>query len=225
MNNNFFIIILIIASDNHDYYINMQNIWKLYMNNHPHIKSFFIKENMNIDEELEVDESNSTINVKCEPSLIPGVLIKTIKCLKYIYDNYEFKYIFRTNLSSFLDLHKLYNFSQNNNFDYAAVIGNHNNINYGSGSGFFLSKQCVHYLINKNDINYYKDFDDVLIGEMLTNVYSIVPVGRVDIYDFDTEIGNHDVINSHVFHFRLKNGDNMHRTVYNLQKMYQLIYN
>ena len=43
MNNNYQVIILIIASDDTDYYINMQKIWILYMNTHPNIKAFFIR--------------------------------------------------------------------------------------------------------------------------------------------------------------------------------------
>ena len=52
MINNYDIIILIIATDNKDYYINMQKVWKLYMNTHPKIKAFFIKGNMNINEKI-----------------------------------------------------------------------------------------------------------------------------------------------------------------------------
>ena len=79
MNNNYSLIILIIASDYIDNYVKMQQIWKLYMNTHPHIKSFFIKENNQLTTPLLIDEDNDTIYVKCEPSLSPGVLIKTIK--------------------------------------------------------------------------------------------------------------------------------------------------
>jgi hypothetical protein len=82
------------------------------MNIHPHIKSFFIKENNQITIPILI---NDMIYVKCKPSLSPGILIKTIKSFEYIYNNYNFKYIYKTNLSSFLDLHK---FSQSNSFHY-----------------------------------------------------------------------------------------------------------
>ncbi len=225
MNNNYQIIILIIASDNTDYYINMQNIWKLYMNTHPYIKSFFIKENNNIDDNLSLDDNNNTIYVKCESSLIPGILIKTIECCKYIYNNYNFKYIFRTNLSSFIDLNKLYTFSMNNLFNYGAVIGYHDNIKFGSGSGFFISKECTNYLININNIDYNKNYDDVVIGEILEPIYSILPIGRIDFIDFNNKsTSDNDIIMSDIFYYRCKNNQNMHHTVYNLQKMYELIY-
>lgn len=224
MNNNYEIIILIIASDNTDYYIKMQKIWNLYMNNHPHIKSFFIKENINIDNNLIVDEENNTIYIKCEQSLIPGILIKTIESFKYIHNNYNFKYIYRTNLSSFIDLNKLYLFTINNSFHYAAFIGNHNNIKFGSGAGFFLSRECVKYLINRDNINYEKYNDDVVIGEILTPIYPILSIGRINIVDFNNKkFSNDQIKNSNIFHYRCKN-NNMDITVNNLKELYKLIY-
>ena len=225
MNNNYQVIILIIASDNTDYYINMQKIWNLYMNTHPHIKSFFIKENINIDNNLLIDDNNNTINVKCGLSLIPGVLIKTIESLKYIYNNYNFKYIFRTNLSSFIDLNKLYLFTLNNSFNYAAVIGNYNNITFGSGAGFFLSRECVNYLITRDNIDYYKMNDDVVIGKILTPIYPILSIDRIDILDFNNKLlTNNKIKNSYIFHYRCKNSNNMDITVNNLNELHELIY-
>lgn len=225
MINNYDIIILIIASDNKDYYINMQKVWKLYMNTHPKIKAFFIKGNMNINENIVLDQKNDTINVKCQESRIPGILIKTIESFKYIYNNYNFKYIFRTNLSSFVDLNKLYKWAINNSINYSAIIGSCRGIKFGSGSGFFLSKECVNYLITKDNIDYNKYIDDVAIGDMLIPKYSITPNKRTDFVDFDTKkITNDEIKKNDVFHFRCKNSSNMHRTVYNLEKMNELIY-
>jgi len=198
------------------------------MNTHPHIKSFFIKENNQLTVPLLVDEDNDTIYVKCEASLAPGVLIKTIKSFEYIYHNYNFKYIYRTNLSSFLDLHKLYIFSQSHSFQYGGIIGNyitHININFASGSGFFMSKDCVNYLINNKNIDYYTYLDDVELGRTLSQVYEITFVNRTDFTDFDTkQIKDSEIIDSSTFHFRCKNETDWSKTVYNLQKMYELIY-
>lgn len=223
MNSNYDVIILIIASDNEDYYINMQNIWRMYMNNHPKIKSFFIKENPNISDNILVE--NDTIHVKCDPSLIPGILIKTIESFKYIINNFNFKYVFRTNLSSFIDLNKLYSWAINNTYNYAAVIGDCGGTLFGSGAGFFLTKESINYLVNINNINYSKNYDDVVIGELIIPVYSIAAIGRFDIVDFNCKaITDNDIINSDIFHYRCKNGSNMHHTVYNLSKFYELIY-
>ena len=54
------IIILIIASDNTKNYIEMQNIWRKYMNKcNPTIRSFFIKNDQSINEDI--IEINDTI--------------------------------------------------------------------------------------------------------------------------------------------------------------------
>lgn len=223
MNCDYDVIILIIASDNFDYYIDMQKVWRMYMNKHPKIKPFFIKENPDISDNLLIE--NDTIHVKCNLSLIPGILIKTIESFKYIYNNYNFKYIFRTNLSSFIDLNKLYSWAMNNTFNYAAVIGECYGTLFGSGAGFFLTKESINYLININNIDYGKNYDDVVIGELLIPKFSISPVKRIDMLGHNNEnINFNDVLNSDVFHFRCKDEGNMPNTVCNLLKLYELIY-
>jgi hypothetical protein len=42
-------------------------------------------------------------------SYIPGCLDKTVKSIEYCLHNYNFDFIFRTNMSSVVDLNKLYN--------------------------------------------------------------------------------------------------------------------
>jgi hypothetical protein len=128
-------------------------------------------------------------------------------------------------LSSFVDLNKLYKWAINNSINYSAIIGLYRGIKFGSGSGFFLSKECVNYLISKDNIDYNKYIDDVAIGDMLIPKYSITLNKRTDFADFDTKkITNDEIKKNDVFHFRCKNSSNMHRTVYNLEKMYELIY-
>lgn len=128
-------------------------------------------------------------------------------------------------MSSFLDLNKLYSWTINNSAHYAAVIGEYQNILYGSGSGFFLSKEAINYLINFENIDYYKYIDDVAIGEIIYPKYSILFVNRINFTDFDNkEITNDEIIASETFHYRCKNDDDMHKTTYNLEKMYELIY-
>ena len=89
------IIILIIASDDKEYYIEMQQLWKKYMNIHPNIKSYFIKgKQPGQNDDIYINEENNTIYANCEESIIPGILIKTIKCFEYLNNNFEFKYIY-----------------------------------------------------------------------------------------------------------------------------------
>ena len=55
------IVILIIANDYPNYYIEMQEIWKIYMNKYANIKSYFIKCDNSISTEYLVDEKQHTI--------------------------------------------------------------------------------------------------------------------------------------------------------------------
>ena len=150
------IIILIIASDEQPVYIQMQNIWKKYMNLNPNILSYFIKfKNMNNPIEIiEIDDLNNTIWVNGNESYIPGILDKTIKVIKFLLKTQTFDFIYRTNLSSFLNLDRLYNYIiKNNHINYAGP----RDPTFISGSGFFLSLKACNYLSTSTDLDYVSD--------------------------------------------------------------------
>jgi hypothetical protein len=216
------IIILIIATNEPKYYELMSDIWKKYMNNHPQIKTYFIKDKLKEqNEEIYIDEQNFTIHTNIKDSLIPGILIKTIKSIEYINNNFNFKYIYRTNLSSFLNLQLMNDYILNNNFDYGAVIGKCNNISYGSGCGFFLSKKICDYLIKNKNLLEYNLYDDVAIGKLLTKKVDIFSIPRIDIVDINNEKNK---INNNIFHYRCKHTCDMYKTVDNLNFLYKIYY-
>ena len=154
------IIILIIADDTKQYYIDMQNIWKKYMNTHKQIKSYFIKFSQTIENNI-IDEENNTIWIKGIETYIPGILDKTIKSFEHlIKNNIEFDYVIRTNLSTIVLLDNLYNYLLTNPTDYAGPIGIipkkeiKNNIHYDKidmDNKFFPSGTCI--ILSKNTIN------------------------------------------------------------------------
>ena len=129
------LIILILASDN-DLYLQCQNMWRSYMNTHPNIKSYFIKYKVGLNNDVILE--NDTIFINGNESLMPGCLVKTLESINYLLKNEDFDYIFRTNMSRCLDLHKLYNLLNNYKNDYSGVIGCHNNIKFASGAGILL---------------------------------------------------------------------------------------
>ena len=78
------------------------------MNKHNNIKSYFIKYNNKIQTDVVLE--NDTIFIKGVETYIPGCLDKTIKSIEYIIKtNIEFDFIFRTNLSSVVNLNKFFN--------------------------------------------------------------------------------------------------------------------
>ena len=220
------IIILIIANDDNESYIEMQQIWRKYMNNHSNIKSYFIKNKIDINEDIIVNQEENTIYVKNNENLIPGILQKTIKSFEYCLQNFEFDYIYRTNLSSFIDLNKAYHFLENNKFDYGGCgiykcIMNHTL--FASGCGFIISKNCTQELINNKNLINYKIIDDVAIGEVLIYKlnYNIFNISRYDVQNINDIIFNND---THIFHFRCKSDDKHINTISYLNKMFTKIY-
>lgn len=213
------IIILIIASDNTDEYIQMQNIWERYMNNHTNITSFFIKNTNTIDEDIFLE--NNTIYVKGDETVIPGIFNKTIKSIEYCNKHFNYDFIYRTNLSSVLNLNKMYDFICNNDkIDYGGFIGIHNDIRFASGSGFFMSRDASICLCNySKTINSYEYLDDVLIGKILNKIYPITFINRYDMQSLDDH-----TYDKNIFHYRCRFGNislNIMENLYNILFSYE----
>jgi len=140
------LIILIIAHDE-GYYLEMQELWRIYMNKSKNIKSFFIKYKSDLNEEIILE--NDTIFVKGYESFIPGCLDKTVKSIEFLLNNIEFDFIFRTNLSSVVNLNKLYGLL-NTDIQSAGVIGKTQNGKFLSGAGILLNRDVCKLIIEKS---------------------------------------------------------------------------
>jgi hypothetical protein len=216
------IIILIIASDERKEYLEMQKIWKKYMNNHKNITCFFIKSLNSIQQDILLDYNNNIMYIKNNETFIPGILYKTIKAIEFCINHFEFTYIYRTNLSSLLDLSKMYNFLNRENINYGGSILNYNNgINFASGSGFVLSKDTSKYLVENNNLLDYNLSDDVSIGNLLSKKYKISDIKRHDIIGLDD---HNFVYDNDIFHFRCKYNSNHSITLDIMNKLYKNIY-
>lgn len=164
------LIILVIANHN-EYYTQMINYyWKKLIKyseiNHQNIKIYLLFGNSYIEDN---DLTNNSINFDLEENIIPNVLKKTILGIKEVNKKYEYKYLFRTNLSSFLIIKNLLNIL--NKFDtdefvYAGVLGR----TYVSGAGCLFNKNTICQLLkNEKKLNYTK-IDDVSIFFLLRNI-------------------------------------------------------
>jgi hypothetical protein len=94
---------------------------------------------------------------------------KTITAFELIKDK-NFDYLFRTNSSSYIIKENLLNFLEDKpkeNF-YTGIIGKHSNINFCSGSGYFLSKNLVVDIIKNKNLWNHNYIDDVAISELIT---------------------------------------------------------
>jgi hypothetical protein len=216
------LIVLILANDT-DAYLKMQELWKKYTNSHLNIKSYFIKYNPNLLENIIIN--NDTIYIKGNESLIPGCLDKTIKSIEYCLQNIEFDFIFRTNMSSVLDLNKLYNLL-NNNIQCAGVIGDCKGQKFVSGAGILMRKDICQKLIQtKNSLNY-NILDDVSIGRFLTsNNINLISLTRFEAYNYENNVSMIKKDNiANYYHFRCKCENNSNKTIELMNLIIKYIY-
>lgn len=213
------IIILIIAHDDNGAYNQMQDIWRRYMNKHPNIQSFFIKCNESVEQTTIQDDCIVSNGLE---SVIEGVTLKTIQSIQYCLDHFEFDFIFRANLSTFLDLDKFYSWIiTNNSIDYAGHMSIANNIKFGSGCGFFLSKQASTYLCENSKLLQSGINDDVAFAILLLRKFKLVHCDKIDINDPNSPLLYEDI---DYHHYRCKSDLNHVYTVEIMEKLYDKIY-
>jgi GT2 family glycosyltransferase len=137
----------------------------------------------------------------------------------------EFDYIYRTNLSSFIDFNKAYDYLKKNYFEYAGCsVGydEHRQVCFGAGCGFILSKKATRTLVNNQHfLEYGSRPDDVAIGYVLREIYDIHQITRPDIVELDNPIFTEENSN---FHFRCKSDLAHTKTVAILEKLLIKIY-
>jgi len=213
-------IIIVIASKGNIY----DKIVKVYWNpfieycnkNFKNIKIYLLYGD-SYDKNLNVNPNN-LLEYNIKENVIPGVLIKTIKAFKYINENYNYKYVLRTNISSFLVLENIFKKSSefaNYHFLYAGVVINSGrkyfSFNFASGALFWTNKKTIDFIISNEKLLNYKYYDDLAIGLIIhrhSNI-KLIPQPRYDNFmnlpDYklipdkikESKIYNH-------YHFRLK---------------------
>lgn len=218
-------LIVLILANNNNLYLECQKIWKSYMNTCPNISSYFIKYSSNLSDEVLVE--NDTIFIKGRESYIPGCLDKTIKSIEFLLKTSDFDFIFRTNMSSVVDLNKLNNLLTTCKNDCYGFIGYHNDTKFASGAGMLFSRKLCNYLINNNKFLHYELLDDLAIGSFLqSRNIEIFPLTRFEVYDYENNINDisKDLIKDY-YHFRCKSiNNNEIKTLLMMQKIVELIY-
>ena len=144
--------------------------------------------------------TKNSIHLKCTENYhLMG--IRTLECFDYCLKNFEFDFLLRTNISSYIHKYNLMSWLSDKprqNF-YSGVIGEYSGIRYVSGAGIFMSKDVVEKTIERANSIDTSLVDDVAIGKLLSDT-NIIPALRVDLHcehqnlNFDTSS----------FHFRCK---------------------
>jgi hypothetical protein len=219
------LIVLVLANDNAEYN-EMQNLWRLYMNKHNYIRSFFIKYKEDLIEDIVINDD--VILIKGRETVIPGCLDKTVRSIEHLLKNMEFDFILRTNMSSVFDFKKVYGLL-NEKLTYAGFIGyyNKNQNKYVSGAGILLNKETCLYVTNNKHMLNYNIVDDVAIGELLEKNKNIIitPVTRFEVYKYKDNLGliTEDSITD-FHHFRCKSHGTPNTTIEIMKKVIGLIY-
>lgn len=212
-------LIVCIPSIKSEEYINLENACKSTWLNHnsqdiDHLFYFGSNENEFRDNELYVKCQNQ--NSKKESNVFVGehpiIIEKTIKMLDFVLKNYNFDFIFRTNLSSYVDLTSLLDYTKNIELKncYMGYIGEHEKIIFASGAGILLTRDMVELLVSKQHMIDETLIDDVAFAKFFHdfNIHpKPLPRFTFPIYTNQDEHFFNAVKRSNHFHFRVKSND------------------
>lgn len=225
------IVVLILSTKDeryHDFKLAIEKSWMKDFNNRK-IKCFFYEGGHSHNEIV-----GNLIKINTNDDL-KSTAVKMLKAFNLVLNKYpETKLIYRTNLSSYIDIDNFLNFIKFKNINensYSGVIGEtnflkeyfygnrfltiffsyiniSNKINFASGSGFFIGVQNIEKLLSKP--MYTNFIDDVMVGYNLKNLLNLndVPL-RFDIRENNKhKISNNSYLKlinlENLFHYRFK---------------------
>lgn len=160
-------IIILILSSSGEVYSKFKYLQTQYLSTFtPLIKFYFIEFN---DSQTEnVIETNDTISFKGSESVTPGMIIKTSLAINYL-KKYDYDFIFRTNLSTVLNVHNLITFI--NTIDLKQnICSGFPVFGFITGTGIIMNKNVAELVANNfTFFNYLHMCEDVLIFQMFTH--------------------------------------------------------
>lgn len=198
------VLVLILASDNSPIYIKLQQLWRRIIDLDPMFECYFIKADTSIENEINCIEDTIYIN---KEETYKNITYKSKKAFDFFKDRLsEFDYIFRTNISSFIDFKKYkkwLNTLPATNV-YNGSISWHGPIIYASGCGFTCSRDVIEKIIESEYEDTY--MDDVYFGKICMNhniQVSSAPLNNITFHNLLDEIALFNSFDC-AFHFRLK---------------------
>ena len=209
------ILVFILGSSNSEYrelHNTIKQTW--YTRKHKDVEILFYTDN-----EKQINKSNYPI-LSDEELILPcndgmhNIGVKTIMAFEWALQMYNFNYIFRCNMGSFVDTNKLINFvsTKPSTKFYCGIIGTFCNlIKFASGSGYFLSKDLVELIVKNKTMWEHNLIDDVALGLFMKNFD--IPINetatRLSFTDVEPlyQIGNEEVdyiSPEHLYHIRCR---------------------
>ena len=179
-----------------------------------HVEAYFFKANPDLDIECEIQ--GDIIWSKCPTSIYPGAMQKALLSMELLLPRIqEFDYVVKVTVSSFFCFSRLFDFLESlpRTGCCSAVRIQFGSL-FPSGACTIFSPDLVEFLVaNKNELWNVLDNDDVVLGRFLTKYQiPIFPAERRDIFSIDSWSDLKDNIPDHIFHFRVKNLDDLRLT-------------
>lgn len=160
-----------------------------------------------------------------------SLLIKTLNGFDFFYKNDKYKFVLKTNLSTFLNIDVFYDFFTNNKiidteYLYTGTIGNYNGYHFCSGANMILNKNTVKIILDNINKVEYKWTDDIFIGYILNKLNNINPIEeayeRYNIIDntMDSNLNNTNINLYRCIRVKIRDGNNYFDKYY-----FELLYN
>jgi hypothetical protein len=224
------ILILIMCSSKEPYLSlekEIKNTW--FKIKHPNVKVIFYHDN-----DKEENKKNYAF-LKENDLILPcgdgydNLGIKTLMCFEWAL-NYNFDFIYRSNLGAYLDFQNMIKFIENNGKKekfFCGIIGKYNQIKFASGSGYFMSRDVVELVVEKkNDWNH-SLCDDVAVADLLSKFSVGVSEGAKRLNYCDNkkfyEISDKTVVHvddSEIYHIRLRS-ENREFDILKMREIYK----
>jgi hypothetical protein len=188
----------------------------------------------NDDIEIIFYKDNNNYNVKSDTPQFDGcdlilpcgdgfntLGIKTLMAFDWVSKNYNFDYVYRSNLGAYVDTIKMLKFLKDKPKDnfYCGIVGEDTYyygfpVRFASGSGYFLSKDVVEIVLNNNNMWNHNVVDDVALGKLLSNFSIDVNESAIRLNYCDNNVfynvGTNTVDNvpdDLIYHIRLRSDD------------------
>jgi hypothetical protein len=160
-------IIILIVSSNNEIYNEFKRLQSIYLNKYSHLINFFFIE-FKEDQEEDVIEINNTLYFKGTESITPGVIIKTTLAINYLKNNYEYDFLFRTNLSTLTNIPNLCKYI--NTLPKDNIYSGFDIFGFITGTGIIMPKHIAELVAdNYKNFNYMYLCEDVLISQILNH--------------------------------------------------------
>lgn len=124
----------------------------------------------------EIGTNQISLNLTESYSLIG---LKTINTFKTVLKLMDFDYVYRTNISSYVDLALLSEYVENLDDEelnfYGGVVGEHRGIRFASGSGYLIGWNTLKKAVESSNLWDHSLIDDVALSKLLYQKHGIIP--------------------------------------------------